>query len=325
MTDAASRIAEQDPHQGEPPAGGAGPGGHPGDGGQLSASERYRQAIARKPWLASANLLAWLVMLAAAGCAARLLIVPGPVVATAVLAGLTTAIPVPWYLAYRPHDKPEDPLADGLRPGEAPPAGVPAATMEAATRIFSRFPSRRWRGARLQVAPCTDPVRHGKCQWASVAPGRGGMLTVVLGEHIASRPGDAAFTLAHEVRHPAGWTCHLSLLAGGARQAGWLVAGWAVPWPWLPAAVAAVQAAFAAACWVTEAACYVGAARAEGRDSALGFIADRRALNRQPKPGPPWRRHAARLLVAVAVPAAHPPWWLRGAIIRALVPGGRRA
>ncbi len=137
---------------------------------------------------------------------------------------------------------------------------------------------------------------------------------MVLGEHIAARPADAAFVLAHEVRHPAGWAHHLSLIAAGARQAGWLAAGWAVPWPF----------AYAGACWVTEAGCDLAGARAEGRDAALGFFARRRALAREPQPGPAWGRRARQLLIAVAVPTAHPPWRLRAAITRALALGTGR-
>jgi hypothetical protein len=278
----------------------------------------------RHPWLASVGLLTRLGMLAGGGALLRLLVAPGLDVAVGAWAVAAVVLAVPLYRATSPRARREVPRPAGAwQPGEAPPAGVPAATIEAAARVFAQLPP-GWRGAWLEIAPCTDPVRHGLCRRASAMPA-GGMIRVVLGEHIAARPADAVFVMAHEARHPAGWTRHLSLITIAARQAGWLAAGWAAPWPWLLATVIAVQAAYAAACWATEAGCDVGGARVAGRDAALGFFAHRQALGREPKPGSPWGRRARSLLIAAAVPTAHPPWRLRAIIVRALVPAGRRA
>jgi len=321
MNDAgsATSTAEQDLQASGRRAGG-GPGTLAPGGSLPPATELARQAIERHPWLASAGLLARLGVLAGAGAAARLVITPGTAGAVAAWAVVALVLAVPLYRATSPRASRGTRPPGAWQPGQAPPAGVSAATTEAATRAFAQLPS-RWRGAWLEIAPCTDPVRHGQCREASVVPVGDAMIRVILGEHIAARPADAAFVVAHEVRHPAGWTRHLSLIATAARQAGWLAAGWAVPWPWLPAAAAAVQAAHTAACWITEAGCDLGGARVAGRDAALGFFAHRQALDRQPKPGPALRRHAHSLLIAVAVPTAHPPWWLRATIVRALTPG----
>jgi hypothetical protein len=189
--------------------------------------------------------------------------------------------------------------------------------MEAAGRILSAVPSRRWRGAWLQIDRCTDPVRHGSCQGAAAVPD-GDAIRVRLGEHFAERPEVAAFTMAHEIRHPAGWTCHLSVAAAQARAAGLLIAGWAVPWPWLPAALAIVQVAHAAAVWVTEIGCDLGAARTEGRRAGLELAAYLISLKRQPAPAPgrSWRSRILRLVVIAAGLNPHPPLRLRRVLIR---------
>jgi hypothetical protein len=301
------------------------PAGQAGDGSQQSASEAASQmaqrALARHPWLAEAMLLVRLGLLAGAGAGARLLAVPGPAEAVAAFAVATAVLSARSYRVTSPRARRRPRPAGAWQPGEQPPAGIPAATIEAATRVLAQLP-RLWQGAWLQVAPCTDPVRHGQCRTAFAESAGGGMMRLVLGEHIAARPSDAAFVIAHEVRHPAGWTRHLSLVTFGARTAAWLAAGWAVPWPWLLVALAGIQIAWTGACWVTEAGCDIGGARVAGRDAALGFFAHRRALAREPKPGPAWKRRAHRALIHVAVPVAHPPWWLRAAVIRAVVPAG---
>lgn len=170
----------------------------------------------------------------------------------------------------------------------------------------------------MEVAPCQDPVRHGRCQDAySLA--RDGMIGVCLGEDIARNPSLAAFALAHEVRHQAAWARRLKIFAAGARLAGWLVAGWAVPWPQLLAAVVVIQVAHTATVWVAEIGCDLGGAFAEGRAAALGFLA---ALNGE------WRRHPtsglyAYRLIIIAAGGGYPPWWLRSTVIRACIPTGK--
>ena len=308
----ASGTAEHD----QPPA--AMPGGQAADG-QLAPAEIAQRALARHPWLAEAALLARLGLLAGAGATAQLLAGPSPAGAITAFGAVAAVLLVQSYREVSPRTRPRARPDGAWQFGDQPPDGVPAATIEAAVFIFAQLP-RPWQGAWLQVTRCTDPVRHGRCRKASAAPAGGGMIQEMLGEHIAARPSDAAFVIAHEVRHPAGWTKHLSLAAFAARQAAWLAAGWAVPWPWLIPALAAIQIGYAAACWVTEAGCDIGGARVVGRGAALGFFAHRQALDRQPRPGPAWARRARRALTCVAVPAAHPPWRLRAAITRALVP-----
>jgi hypothetical protein len=286
--------------------------------------ERMQQLITRSPWRASVVLLARLIILAGIGSVLRLAITLGPFAAVVTWVLLTAVLAGRWYQVSRSRPGAAAQPPGTWRPGQPPPAGIPDATLDALAPMLARVSSRRWAGAWLEIARCSGQAPHDRCYWAAAMPEAGG-IRVIIGEHLAMRPAEAAFAAAHEVRHPAGWTCHLSVAANGARLAGWLVAGMAVPWPWLPAVLAGIQVATAAACWVTEVGCDLGAARSEGRAAARGFFAHRRMLNREGKDGrPAWGRHGRRLIIAVTVPAAHPPLWLRSVIISALVPARSR-
>jgi hypothetical protein len=290
--------------------------------------EQARQRIernSRKAWFQSLVRLIQFAILLGIGSSLRLAVTPSLLIAALTWTLLTAGIAARYYQVHRPRPGATEQPPGTWRPGQPPPAGIPDATMDAATRILARLVSRRWQNFQLEIARCEDPVRHGLCREGWTEPIVGGTLKVVLGEHLAARPEVASFVLAHETRHPAGWTYQLSVLTTYARICGWLIAPWAVPWPWVLAAVAAVQVAFAAACWIVETGCDLGGARAEGRAAALAFFAHRRTEGREPKPGPAWLRYARLLLITVAVPTAHPPLWLRSAIISGLVPDrGRR-
>jgi hypothetical protein len=317
-----SGTAEQDVPAASAADASAAPGGQGQDDGQPSAAELARQR-AGQPWLLGAGKLVRLALLAGAGAWLRALAVPGAGTAIAAWLILTIAGAAWWYLRWSRASEPQMP-AGAWQPGQPLPDGIPPATAEAAGRMLAAVPSRRWRGARLEIRRCTDPVRHGECRGAAAIPA-GNMIKVVLGEHLAENPRVAAFTLAHEIRHPAGWTCHLSVFATWAQMAGWLAAGWAVPWPWLLAVLAVIHAAHEAACWVTEIGCDLGGARAEGPGSALEAFAWFLAVIREPAPGPAWQRHAKRGIVVVSGVSPHPPVRLRRAIIRAWVPDRRQA
>ena len=289
----------------------------------LSKKEQARQRAARnarKAWFQSLVRLIQFAILLGIGSALRVAFAPSPLIAALTWTVLTAGMAAQVYRVYRPRAGMAEQPAGIRRLDQEPPADVPAATVDVINRILGELISRRWHGVQFEIARCEDPVRHGLCREAGTEPMAGGALKVYLGEHLAAKPRVAAFVLAHEARHPAGWTYHLSALTTYARLSGWLIAGWAVPWPWVLAAVAAVQVAFAAACWIVEAGCDLGGARAEGRAAALAFFAHRKAERREPKPGPAWRRYVRLFLFIVAVPTAHPPLWLRGAIISGLVP-----
>lgn len=282
--------------------------------------DRARQLIAQRPWLQDVGSLARLTLLATIGAAARLLITPGAVAASAAWIALTAALVFRAHWAFRARPGQEARPPGTWQPGEPPPAGVPAATVEAATRILTqRVASGRWLGAWVEIPRCKDPVRHGRCQDAySLASG--GMIGVCLGEDIARSPSLAAFVLAHEIRHQGAWARHLNIFAARAQLAGWLVAGWVVPWPWLLAAVVVIQAAHTATVWAAEIGCDLGGALAEGRAAALGFLAALNGeLRRYPTPG----LYAYRFLI-IAAGRGYPPWWMRSAIVRACIRTGRR-
>jgi hypothetical protein len=289
----------------------------------LSKKEQARQRAARnarKAWFQSLVRLIQFAILLGIGSALRVAFAPSPLIAALTWTVLTAGVAAQVYRVYRPRAGMAEQPPGTWRPGQSAPAGMPDATMDAAARILARLVSRRWQNFQLEIVRCKDPVRHGLCREGWTEPIAGGTLKVVLGEHLAAKPEVSAFVLAHETRHPSGWTYHLSVLTTYGRLCGWLIVGWAVPWPWVLAAVAAIQVAFAVACWIVEAGCDLGGARAEGRAAALAFFAHRQAERREPKPGPAWRRYALLFLFIVAVPTAHPPLWLRGAIISGLVP-----
>jgi hypothetical protein len=189
---------------------------------QPSPSEQAQQFIARYPWVTYANLLTRLSLLAAAGTAALLLIVPGAAAAPAAWIALTTALAFRVYRAFDVRRGEGPPPPGTWQPGEPPPEGIPDATAEAAGRILAQAAAAgRWRGGWMAITPCENPVRHGRCQDAySLASD--GMIGVILGEHIAARPVVASFALAHEVRHQAPWNRHVKILADRGRLAGWL-------------------------------------------------------------------------------------------------------
>jgi hypothetical protein len=114
-------------------------------------------------------LLAWLVILAAAGAGARALHAPPPYAAAA--AWLALAAALAWlsrrrFWTGRGHPGRHYRAADPWRPGDPFPEGIPAATMEAAGRILARDPGGR--RAQLRIAACEDPARHqGICQAAA--------------------------------------------------------------------------------------------------------------------------------------------------------------
>ena len=295
--------------------------------GRRGKKSRTREFIDR-PLLALAKLTAVLAGATVAGVVTRQLFMPAPLKAGIALL-VATALLAAWH---HWKDKHRAKLKPGTgvtwQPGEPPPARVPAKTTEAIGRIFqTTFPGRRYRGAWLEIAPHDgNPEFHkGICCNAYVEPGGDGMLRVVIGGHLAGHPAEAAFAVAHEVRHPAGWTVHLSVLAVNARVATFMAAGWANPWPRLLMVLAIIQVAYVASCWVVEIGCDVGAVRAEGRDVLrLAFDYQRRVM-REPRQGvPPWEGLAILLLYLLSIPVLHPPLALRAAIASRLAPQNDR-
>jgi hypothetical protein len=179
----------------------------------------------------------------------------------------------------------------------------------------------------MRIARCPATARHGLCHSGQTVPVSGGIL-LILGERLAGHFRAAAFTVAHEARHNFGPAFLVSVAAAQARIAGWLAAGWAVPWPQLLAALAGVQVAYLIIGWITEIDRDLRAACQEGRETALEGLAYHLAVARDPQQsGPLWRLRVYRLSAAMLGLDLHPPLRLRHAIIRvrAATPGPGRS
>lgn len=275
-----------------------------------------------RPMAARLGCLARLAVLAAAGAAVRALYAPPAYAAVAawlVLAAALTWVSLRrfWTSGRQPPRRQPYPGGCAWRPGDPAPEGIPVATMEAAGRILARDPGGR--RAQLRIAACEDPLRHrGLCQGSATAPGARG-VTVILGEHAAQRPSAAAFRMAHEIHHTFGWRWYAQAAGLYAWASGWLAVGWAVPWPWLPAALAGLQCGHLLSYWAVEIACDAAAARMEGRDAAgASFAADAGVAASLGQAQPAWRRRGRELVFCLAGQAG-PPLRLRRVMVLAMV------
>jgi hypothetical protein len=190
---------------------------------------------------------------------------------------------------------------------------VPAATLAAADRYLAELPGRRWRSAQLFVP------RRPAGKWIPMGEllPEGNRLQVRLGDHVALGPPQvAAATLAHEARHARGWRYSLELLLNVTRARGFLIAGWAVPWPAVLPVVVAVQAGITAAMWVSEISCDLGAAADVGLAAMMDTFEVMTASARS-RPAAPWPQRCARQAVHLAAGRRHPPIPVRRAIVRA--------
>jgi hypothetical protein len=197
---------------------------------------------------------------------------------------------------------------------------VPAATLEVVRRCVAGLPGRRWRSAHVYVSRCTEAgtAHFGVCQTAGVF-GLNGRLLVVLGEHLAAGPAAVtAAVLGHESRHVAGWRMRLSVMGAVTAVAGWVILGWAVPWPVLLLAAAGLQVALTAVAWAIECSCDLAGARTAGPQAmldALARLGQVRAAARAARPA--WQRYALSTLTWTAGPP-RPPLPVRRAVTRAL-------
>lgn len=276
--------------------------------GWLGARREYMRPFERNRWLNDLVMLIRFGLLAAAGAVLRLAYVPSFPVAGAAWAALAAALG--WWLWVR------EPLPEpgGWQPGDPYPAGIPAAAMEAMASVLAAASFPVW----LTILRCPGPGKHDWCQRGYAVPVRGGIL-VAVGEHLTERPARAAFVAGHELLHLAGWRRRLWVVATYLRLAGWLIAGWALPWPQALAAIAAVQAAYNISGWVLEIACDVGSARVTGAEAALDAFAARREELREPSRNGIWMRAVGWTVKMTAGHAPHPPLRVRCAMIRAMV------
>lgn len=267
-------------------------------------------------------LLVVFAVLTAAGTALRAATVPSwPLVVTACaavaalawggppLARLAARKEPPWVQAARIHQRS---LHDR----------IPEATAATAQRHAAELTGRRWQSAHLYVCRCTDArlPHDGPCQKAGVFPVNGRLL-IVLGEHQATAPAPiAAATLAHEARHVTGWRIYLTRLLGTGSVAGWVILGWAVPWPALLPAAIAFHVLRCLLAQAIEIACDLGGAKIAGPDAMLSSLAfDASVISAARAAVPAWQRRAGTIALWLSGPS-HPPLGLRRAIIRARWP-----
>jgi hypothetical protein len=179
----------------------------------------------------------------------------------------------------------------------------------------------RWRSAHLYVPRCVqkDPskVHYGACCAGGTYPKQGRLL-VILGEHLlCGMPEAGVAILAHERRHCTPRRLHLYSLASVAGTWGLALAGWAVPWPLLLPAAAAVHLSAVLLLWAVEVSCDVGAARetsAGAMIESLDYKQRTREGSRALWPAP--LRRTVNVLTWVTGPE-HPPYAMRRAAIRA--------
>lgn len=193
--------------------------------------------------------------------------------------------------------------------------GLPPANMEVISRCLAGLPP----PAFAYISACNDPrpSHMGTCQIAGVlTPNR--RRLVLIGEHLAAGPHDVlAAVLGHESGHTARWQAQLGMLAEAAGSYGWLIIGWAVPWPVLIPAAAGLLAALTAVSWLREITCDVRGAGHAGPRAMLDYLIDMKEILAAARTVRPRRqRYMDRVLNWLTVP--HPPFWLRCAVLRCL-------
>jgi hypothetical protein len=147
---------------------------------------------------------------------------------------------------------------------------------------------------------------------------RGNRLQVTLGDFVAEGdPEVAAATLAHEARHAGRWPYALRGLVMTARARGPLVIGWAVPWPAVIPAVAALHVACTLLAWAIEISCDLGAAAGTGKAAMMATYQVMAASARHGSRALSAPKKVAAYAMYWAAGPAHPPIAVRRAVIRA--------
>jgi hypothetical protein len=176
----------------------------------------------------------------------------------------------------------------------------------------------RWRGTHLYMSRCTSTEEPdtGACQTAGIYPVNG-RLIVWIGEHTAEgEPAITRATLAHERRHVGPVLLRVAWLNSLGRLFGWVIVGWAVPWPALLPAVLAFHVGMTVLSWAVEVICDVGAAAEAGPDAMLATLYQfSRTVERVRAARSWWVRYASIGFTWLAGPA-HPPLPMRRSVIR---------
>jgi hypothetical protein len=269
-------------------------------------------------------VLVFLVSQAITGMWMRSYAVPGWE-ETAAAAGFLLIAGIVFPVAVQAERRSEPDWAKAAAVHEASLAGrVPADTLALLREVMAKMTvATGWRGAYLYVSPCTEQDRQSPHFAPCCAGGtwvKGGRLLVILGEHLVmGNPALALAVLGHERRHLSGWRLHLYSVAQMVGTFGLLVAGWAVPWPLLLMAVAALRAATVLAHWAVEIGCDVGGAREVGIEAMIATVDYKDSCQRGERAlWPPAKRAAVAILRWITGPE-HPPTPMRRAMIRAAI------
>jgi hypothetical protein len=283
----------------------------PPEGDKPSFAAVQERVFDQKPWLPSVGRLQALALLCGLGLIMRHFIyTPNARQAIAVGLALTIAFVASMYRMILKRV----PAPGTWRPGDPSPEGIPEEALATLGPLFAGFRSRRWPGgASLEIARCKkgEGPHDGVCKRAGTVP-EGRTVRVVVGEHVAQLPGVAGWMVAHELQHPRGWRCDVPFVGMACQFVGAFMAGWLVPWQWLPVAIVGYQALYTLIAWVAEFNCDYRAAKLIGCYYVLQGIAYRRAAEREHNAQiPPARRHITFILAQVSAIAPHPPWALR--------------
>lgn len=197
-------------------------------------------------------------------------------------------------------------------PHRQPP--VPEPVLAAADWYLAAVPSSRWRSAQLIIAR-----RPPEASWLTMGytEYRGSRLVFHLGEHVAcGPPGAAVATLAHELRHQRGWSRLPHMLTQAAWARGYLITGWAVPWPAAAWAAIALHAVLILASWINETGCDLAAASDTGPQAMEAAFDVMAASARQRSSQLPRLQRLTRQVLLWVEGPIHPPVPVRRAIAR---------
>lgn len=123
-------------------------------------------------------------------------------------------------------------------------------TLDRIEDYLATAPLGQWRSVHLAV-PLTVPGQPGVCLYP-----HGNRLLIVVHRDLLEEgmdPARAVTWIARTLAMMRGWRYQLRLATSPpARMGGLLIAGWAVPWPWLLASLAAFQADMIVCGWLIE-------------------------------------------------------------------------
>lgn len=170
---------------------------------------------------------------------------------------------------------------------------LPAARLAALTGVAAAAGQRTGQEAFLYVPRCRcarpGTAHAGLCHQGGLLAVQG-RLIVMAGEHFAaSRPEVITAMADHQARQLTGGPALTGRVLSVLGWAGPVFLGWTVPWPVLPAAVAALTLGRAAALWAVLVAADLGSARACGPDAvlaALDYVSGVRSGERAAVPAP---------------------------------------